>query len=66
MPLQDPALHGLRIHGAAIRPLSCFMAGVAAERVRIASPALNDGVIADYIQAVRTEFERDASQEPGR
>jgi hypothetical protein len=27
-------------------PLSCFLAGVAAERIRIANPALNDGVIA--------------------
>ncbi len=47
-------------------PLSCFMAGVAAERIRIANPALNDGVIADYIRAVRKELERDVAEEPGR
>ena len=47
-------------------PLSCFLAGVAAERIRIANPALNDGVIADYIGAVRKELERDVAEEPGR
>jgi Domain of unknown function (DUF6457) len=38
-------------------PLSCFMAGVAAERLRAAKPGLDQGVVAAYIQEVRQELE---------
>lgn len=38
-------------------PLSCFMAGVAAERMRIAKPGLDQGAVAAYIEEVRQELE---------
>jgi Domain of unknown function (DUF6457) len=38
-------------------PLSCFMAGVAAERLRLAKPGLDDGAVAAYINEVRQELE---------
>jgi hypothetical protein len=41
-------------------PLSCFMAGVAAERLRTAKPEIDDGAIAAYIQEVRQELEAEA------
>jgi hypothetical protein len=46
-------------------PLSCFMAGVAAERIRNAM-GLDDGVIADYIQEVRQKLETGTPENPGR
>ena len=47
-------------------PLSCFMAGVAAERVRKANPGLDDGDVAEYIQEVRQKLETGTPQDPGR
>jgi hypothetical protein len=41
-------------------PLSCFMAGVAAERLRAAKPEVDDVEVADYIQEVRKELEAEA------
>lgn len=38
-------------------PLSCFLAGVAAERVRNATTGVDDSVIADCIQEVRRKLE---------
>ena len=46
-------------------PLSCFLAGVAAERVRSAL-GLDDGVIAEYIQEVRQTLETGTTENPGR
>lgn len=40
-------------------PLASFMAGVAAERLRRARPDLDDAAIAEYIQEVRRQLERD-------
>jgi hypothetical protein len=45
-------------------PLSCFLAGVAAERIRNASPGVDDGDIADYIQEVRRKLETGTSRTP--
>src|ERR1700674_5304129 len=39
-------------------PLACYMAGVAAERLRNAKPAVDEEVIAGYIQEVRQKLER--------
>ncbi len=47
-------------------PLSCFMAGVAAERVRNANPGLDDGDVAEYIQEVRQKLETGTPEGPGR
>jgi len=41
-------------------PLSCFMAGVAAERLRVARPEIDDVAVAAYIQEVRQELEAEA------
>lgn len=38
-------------------PLSCYMAGVAAERLRATKPDLDDGAVAEYIQEVRQRLE---------
>ena len=38
-------------------PLSCYMAGVAAERLRTARPDLDDGAVADFINEIRQELE---------
>lgn len=41
-------------------PLSSYLAGVAAERLRAAKPGLDDAAIAAFIQEVRQEVEREA------
>lgn len=41
-------------------PLSCFMAGVAAERLRVAKGGVDDAAVAAYILEVRQELEREA------
>jgi hypothetical protein len=41
-------------------PLSCFMAGVAAERLRVAKPEIDEVAVAAYIQEVRQELEAEA------
>jgi Domain of unknown function (DUF6457) len=41
-------------------PLSCFMAGVAAERLRAAKPEIDDIAVAAFIQEVRQELEAEA------
>lgn len=38
-------------------PLSSYLAGVAAERLRAAKPALDDAAIAEFVQEVRKELE---------
>jgi hypothetical protein len=40
-------------------PLSCIMAGVAAERLRGAKGSLDDAAVAAFILEVRQELERD-------
>ncbi len=41
-------------------PLSSYLAGVAAERLRAARPGLDDAAIAAFVQEVRQELEADA------
>lgn len=38
-------------------PLASYLAGVAAERLRTATPAVDDAAIADFIQEVRKKLE---------
>jgi hypothetical protein len=45
-------------------PLACFMAGVAAERLRIAKPGLDQEAVADYINEIRLELEAEAPEAP--
>ncbi len=45
-------------------PLSCFMAGVAAERLRIARPGLDEGGVADYINEIRMELDAQTPETP--
>jgi hypothetical protein len=40
-------------------PLSCFMAGVATERLRAAKGGLDDAATAEFILEVRRELERE-------
>src|SRR5713226_4787876 len=44
-------------------PLSCFMAGVAAERLRTSKRDVDEGAIAEYIQEVRQKLERDGPKD---
>ncbi|MEO8744417.1 MAG: DUF6457 domain-containing protein [Candidatus Dormiibacterota bacterium] len=41
-------------------PLSCYMAGVAAKRMRVAAPGLDDAEVAALIQEVRQQLETEA------
>jgi len=45
-------------------PLSCFMAGVAAERLRATKGSLDDAATAAYIREVRQELETEAPAAP--
>jgi len=40
-------------------PLSCFMAGVATERLRAAKAGLDDAAVAEFILEVRQELEKE-------
>src|SRR5207253_5266128 len=40
-------------------PLTCYLAGVAAERLRAAKPDLDDAALAELIQEVRQKLERE-------
>jgi Domain of unknown function (DUF6457) len=44
-------------------PLACFMAGVAAERLRNGKPAVDEGDVAAFIQEVRQKLEREAPRD---
>jgi len=41
-------------------PLSCYLAGVAAERLRTAQPEASDAQVAAYIEEVRKELEAES------
>ena len=43
-------------------PLSCFMAGVATERLRMAKPGLDEQAVADYILEIRRELEAETPE----
>jgi hypothetical protein len=45
-------------------PLSCYMAGVAAERVRTAKGSFDDAAVAALILEVRQELEREIPAAP--
>lgn len=45
-------------------PLSCFMAGVAAERLRTARPDLDQADVAAYINEIRLELEAETPDSP--
>ena len=45
-------------------PLSCFMAGVAAERLRMAKPDLDQAVVAEFINEIRKELEAETPEAP--
>ena len=40
-------------------PLTSYLAGIAAERLRAATPDVDDATIADFIEEVRKKLERD-------
>lgn len=41
-------------------PLTSYLAGVAAERLRAATPGVDDAAIAQFVQEVRRELESDS------
>ena len=45
-------------------PLTSFMAGVAAERLRVAKGGIDDAAVATFILEVRQELERDTPAAP--
>jgi hypothetical protein len=45
-------------------PLSCYMAGIAAERLRTARPDLDDAAVADYINEIRQQLEVETPDAP--
>ena len=40
-------------------PLTSYLAGIAAERLRMAAPGVDDAAIADFIEEVRRKLERE-------
>jgi hypothetical protein len=40
-------------------PLSCYLAGVAAERLRAAKAGVDDNAVGEFIREIRQELERD-------
>lgn len=40
-------------------PLSCYMAGIAAERLRVAKGGLDDAAVAAFVNEVRMELEKE-------
>ena len=40
-------------------PLTSYLAGIAAERLRTATPEVDDATIADFIEEVRKKLERE-------
>jgi uncharacterized protein DUF6457 len=47
-------------HERRFAPLSCYLAGVAAERARTAGTTFDDAAIADYIREVWKELDAEA------
>ncbi|HEV2027232.1 MAG TPA: DUF6457 domain-containing protein [Candidatus Dormibacteraeota bacterium] len=45
-------------------PLSCFMAGVAAERLQMAKPGLDQRAVAEYINEIRQQLEAETPDAP--
>lgn len=45
-------------------PLSCYLAGVAVERLRVAKGRLDEGEVAAYILEVRQELEKETPAAP--
>jgi hypothetical protein len=45
-------------------PLSCYMAGVAAERLRVAKGNLDDAEVAAFILEIRQELEKETPAAP--
>jgi len=45
-------------------PLSCYMAGIAAERLRATKGSLDEAAVAAFILEVRQELERDTPASP--
>ncbi len=43
-------------------PLACYLAGIAAERMRVARPGIDDGELAAYIRDVWKEIDPPASE----
>ena len=47
-------------------PLSCYLAGVAAERLRAAKAGVDDNAVGEFINEIRLEVERDLPESSER
>jgi hypothetical protein len=59
LELLDLARVAARTQERRFAPLSCFMAGVASERLRAAKGGLDDAALAEFILEVRQELEKE-------
>ena len=59
LELLDLARVAARTQERRFAPLSCFMAGVASERLRVAKGVLDDAAEAEFILEVRQELEKE-------
>ncbi len=59
LELLDLARVAARTQERRFAPLSCYMAGVATERLRVASGGIEDATVAAFILEVRQELERE-------
>jgi hypothetical protein len=59
LELLDLARVAARTQERRFAPLSCFMAGVASERLRAAKAGVDDAAVAEFILEVRQELEKE-------
>jgi Domain of unknown function (DUF6457) len=62
LELLELARAAAHTHERRFAPLSCYLAGIAAERMRAAGPDFDDGAIADYIREVWKELESEPAE----
>jgi hypothetical protein len=59
LELLDLARVAARTQERRFAPLSCYMAGVAAERLRVAKGGIDDAAVAAFILEIRQELEKE-------
>ncbi|HXL77620.1 MAG TPA: DUF6457 domain-containing protein [Candidatus Eisenbacteria bacterium] len=59
LELLDLARVAARTQERRFAPLSCYMAGIATERLRVANGSIDDAAVAAFILEVRQELEKE-------
>ena len=62
LELLELARAAAHTHERRFAPLSCYLAGIAAERMRSGRPDFDDGAIAEYIHEVWKELEGEPAE----